>query len=186
MLWMMIGANGYALNGSGRPSGTAGDGAGQRFDAVVVDGERVLAVGTAGELRLQFGARVDRVLDVCGATVIPGLVDSHLHVSMLGERSMRLDLTGVASKAETLARIRAWAQSLAPDAWVVGGGWDDNRFAGGGDVPTLAELDEAAGGRPLLLTRVCRHAHHRDAKVLYTIDGGEVAYAADGRAEGWA
>ncbi|MCL6517496.1 amidohydrolase [Alicyclobacillus sp.] len=190
MRWMMIGANGYTLRQPGR--GEA-DVAGERFDAVVVDGERVVAVGRAEDLRLQYGARVDRVMDVEGATVLPGLVDSHLHVAMLGERAMRLDLTGVSSADEMLSRIRVWARSLQPDAWVLGGGWDDNRFDDG-RVPSPEALDEAAGGRPLLLTRVCRHAYLANrvafARAGITDEtpdpaGGRFGRDAEGRLNGW-
>ncbi|WDL95458.1 amidohydrolase [Alicyclobacillus sp. ALC3] len=145
-MWLLTGANGYCF-----------DHENTRFDAVVVDGASIAAVGTATELRLQFAGHIERTLDVGGATVIPGLVDSHLHVAALGEQSLALDLTGVGSRGELLARVTRHASKLAPGAWVQGSGWDDNRMQGG--VPTIDELDHAAGGRPVLLTRVCRHAY---------------------------
>ncbi|MCL6454109.1 MAG: amidohydrolase [Alicyclobacillus sp.] len=146
-MWMLAKANGYAL-----------DAGGSRFDAVVCDGDRVVAVGTEADLRLQFGARLERVCDVDGATVLPGFIDSHLHVAALGEQAVRLDVSGVHSAAELLDRVAARAAKAAPGTWILGGGWDDNRFAVPG-LPTLDELDRAAGGRPLLLTRVCHHAY---------------------------
>ncbi len=146
-MWMLTHANGYAL-----------DDGGTTFDALVIDGDRICAVGTTQELLLQFGTQVEHVVDLAGATVVPGLVDSHLHVAAYCQRIMQLNLVGTASKGELLHRIRAWAAQLPTDAWIVGGGWDDNRFEGGG-LPTLDELDEAAGGRPLLLTRICCHAY---------------------------
>lgn len=146
-MWLLTGANGYSFD-AGR----------ERFDAVVVNGARIAAVGTVTELRQQFGRRVEREVDVGGATVIPGLVDSHLHLAAVGEQALALDLTGVRDQAELFAAVRSHAAGLPADAWVVGSGWDDNRLPGGW-LPTPAQLDDAAGGRPLWLTRVCRHAY---------------------------
>lgn len=168
-MWMMVNANGYTF-----------DNRKSRFSALVVDGDRILAVGTTGELRLQFGSKVHKVMDMEGATVIPGLVDSHLHVAGVGEQAVKLNLTGVQSKAELLHRIRNWSRPLTGDAWVLGGGWDDNRFVEGG-LPTLAELDEATGGRPLLLSRVCYHAYLSNSKAFHKAGiGSGTSNPADG------
>lgn len=146
-MWMLTGANGYAF-----------DRRQPRFDALVIDGERIVAVGHAADLRLAYASSLGRELDVGGATVIPGLVDSHLHVAALGEQAMALNLTGVRSKEEWLRRVREWAQAQDSDAWIVGGGWDEHLLVGQ-CVPSISELDAAAGGRPLLLSRVCHHAY---------------------------
>ncbi len=142
---MLTGANGYAM-----------DLADTRFDGLVVEGEKILAIGNAEDLRLQFGAVVTKILDVNGATVIPGLVDNHLHLSGVGEQLLRLDLTGTTSKGEFLARVRAWAVSLPDDAWIIGAGWDEFQIRDR-QIPNIEELDAASLGRPLLLMRVCRH-----------------------------
>jgi predicted amidohydrolase YtcJ len=169
-MWMLINANGYTL-----------DDRASTFDAVVVDNGRILAVGTRHELSLQFGHRVTRTLDVAGATVVPGFVDSHLHVAGVGEQALCLDLSGVRSRQEMLERIEQYASQLAPGAWVLGRGWDDNRFVDKA-LPTLDELDAAAGGRPVLLTRVCCHAYltNRVALRLAGIDES-VADPPDGK-----
>lgn len=180
-MWLLTGANGYCF-----------DLENTRFDAVVVDGASIVAVGTATELRLQFGGRLDRTIDVGGATVIPGLVDSHLHVAALGEQSLALDLTGVESRSDLLARVTRHARQLAPGAWVQGSGWDDNRMQDG--VPTIDELDHAAGGRPLLLTRVCRHAYLANRAAFEraglsdtSLDPADGSYGRDasGKLNGW-
>ncbi|MCL6626355.1 amidohydrolase [Alicyclobacillus shizuokensis] len=153
-VWMLVGANGYTLNPR-QP----------RFDALIVEDGVITAVGQCQELRLQLGARVDAVLDVEGATVLPGFVDSHLHVSAVGEQAMQLDLTGVQSKCELLQQVRERASALPPGAWLLGAGWDENRFDKA-CWPSRQELDEAAGGRPLVLTRVCHHAYLVNTQAL--------------------
>jgi len=140
-------ANGYCL-----------DSAGTRFDAVLTDGPQIVAVGAAADIRLQFGRRITEQFSVDGATVIPGLVDAHLHLAGVGQRLLTLDLTGCTSKTDLLNRITFWQQQLAEGDWIIGAGWDENRFQPA-LIPTLAELDAVSGGRPLLLTRICSHAY---------------------------
>jgi predicted amidohydrolase YtcJ len=151
---MLIHANGYAF-----------DMHQSRFDALVYDRGRVVAVGSRSDLELMFSRRIDQVIDVDGATVIPGLVDSHLHISGVGQMEMLLNLFDVTSKAQLLERIRSWRQHLSEDEWIVGVGWDENRFADKA-IPTLQELDDAAGGRPLLLSRVCYHAYLANSRAF--------------------
>lgn len=145
-MWMLTSANGYSLNPQ-LPT----------FEAMVIDGGKIVALGQQSEIMLQYGTKVDKVVDLAGATVLPGLVDSHLHVSLVGEQALRLDLSSAQSKEEMLYLIRNQAQTLDAHEWLLGGGFDDNKLAGG-RTPSLSELDEAAGGRPLLLTRICQHA----------------------------
>ncbi|WP_245632711.1 amidohydrolase [Alicyclobacillus kakegawensis] len=152
---MLVGANGYTFNPR-QP----------RFDALIVEDGVIIAVGERQELRLQLGARLDAVLDVEGATVLPGFVDSHLHVSAVGEQAMQLDLTGVKSQHELLQRVRERASALPPGAWLLGAGWDENRFDEA-RWPSRQELDEAAGGRPLVLTRICHHAYLVNTEALW-------------------
>ncbi len=66
-MWMLTGANGYII-----------DQTNTKFDAIVFDGEFIMAVGSVVDLRWQYGSVVTRVIDVEGATVIPRLVDNHL------------------------------------------------------------------------------------------------------------
>lgn len=181
-MWMLTGANGYAM-----------DEKCTRFRAVVIEGERIVAVGDEAELRLQYGARVERIIDVGGATVLPGLVDNHLHVAGVGEQSMKLDLEGTYSADDMLARIEAFAVRLPADAWVLGSGWNDNLFVQPG-VPTRAQLDVAAGGRPVFLTRVCRHAYLANSAAFAaagltdeTANPSDGTYGkdADGTLNGW-
>lgn len=159
-MWMISGANGYTLHPRSRflhPMG-AGQSVSRDFEALVIHDGRVVAIGDTADLRIQFGTRLSRIIDVQGATVIPGLIDSHLHVAALGEQAAQLDLSGAQSARELLIRVREFAHRVSDDGWILGRGWDDNRFTEKG-LPTLEELDEASGGKPMLLRRVCHHAY---------------------------
>ena len=102
-------------------------------------------------------------VDGKGRTMIPGLIDAHLHVMGLGFASLTLDLSGTRSLAEAQAKIAAYAAANPDRAWIVGGGWNQEIWglrdaAGRGRFPTAAELDAVAGGRPVWLQRIDGHA----------------------------
>ncbi|MXO76055.1 amidohydrolase family protein [Altererythrobacter aerius] len=101
--------------------------------------------------------RTDFGVDGKGAVVIPGLIDSHLHVMGIGFAALTLDLSDTTSLAEAQAKIRAYAAQYPDRKWIVGRGWNQETW-NLGRFPTAAELDAAESGRPVLLTRVDGHA----------------------------
>ena len=107
---------------------------------VLVDGERIQKVYTEEPARRPAGAR--RV-DLGGATVVPGLVDAHLHLAGIGAQGRRVDLRGTHSAAEALARVKEFLE-LNPDAEpVIGFGWDQNDWQVKG-FPGKGDLDAAS------------------------------------------
>lgn len=102
--------------------------------------------------------RTDFAVDGKGAFVIPGLVDSHLHVMPIGFGALTLDLSGTKSLAEAQAAIRAYSVQFPDRKWIIGRGWNQETW-GLGRFPTAAELDTAIADRPVLLERVDGHAH---------------------------
>lgn len=101
--------------------------------------------------------QTDFAVDGKGAYVIPGLIDSHLHMIGLGFAQLTLDLSDTKSLAEAQARISAYAAAHPDRRWIVGGGWNQVTW-GLGRFPTAAELDAAVPDRPVLLDRVDGHA----------------------------
>jgi predicted amidohydrolase YtcJ len=92
-----------------------------------------------------------------GQYVIPGLIDSHLHVMELGFAALTLDLSDTHSLAEAQAKIRAYAAANPNRRWIIGRGWNQETW-GLGRFPTAAELDAAVSDRPVWLARVDGHA----------------------------
>jgi hypothetical protein len=127
-----------------------------RAAAIAVGGGRVLGLGTPPALRRLAGARTTRV-DCRGATVLPGLIDPHLHLFALAARAAHLDCAAPAIQGITdlLTALRGHAARLPPGAWVRGEGLDEARL---GRLPTAAELERASGGRPVRLRHRSRHA----------------------------
>lgn len=95
--------------------------------AIAVKGDRIMWVGREEGVMAWRGATT-RVVDLAGATVVPGLHDAHGHVGEMGAAIGKVDLTGVRSAAEAIARVRAVADTAAPGTWILGQGWDDALF----------------------------------------------------------
>ncbi|RLL45121.1 amidohydrolase [Oceanobacillus piezotolerans] len=126
-------------------------------EAVVIENRRFIALGTTKEILSNYKTTDAAIVDLQGKTVTPGLVDSHLHLSLLADKFINLDLTGTHSKQTMLEKIQAKANTLKPGEWLLGGGWDENLFTDG-TIPTIEELDFAAPNNPLFLSRICEHA----------------------------
>ena len=112
--------------------------------ALAVSGDTITATGTSADIEKLAGPRTRRV-DLDGRTVIPGLIDSHIHAIRAGLKfSTEVSWIGTATIPEAMDRIRAAALYAKPGAWlVVGGGWTPTQFAER-RRPTQSELIAAA------------------------------------------
>jgi len=117
-------------------------------EAIAVRGSQIVFVGSSRDAEKYRGPGT-RVIDLHGATVIPGLVDSHTHVVGLGEKQSRVDLTGVQTEEEAVARVVAFAANIPKGEWVVGRGWDEGAWAN--RYPTMKLLSERMPDNPVLL-----------------------------------
>jgi predicted amidohydrolase YtcJ len=117
-------------------------------EAIAIKGSRIVFVGrTAGAEALRGPAT--RVLDLKGATVLPGLVDSHTHIAELGEAASRVDLVGVKTEEEAVARVVERAKGTPKGQWIVGRGWDEGAWAN--HYPDLRLLSEKVPDHPVYL-----------------------------------
>jgi predicted amidohydrolase YtcJ len=123
--------------------------------SVVTSGENIVAVGPADEIRAAHPSA--KVIDVSGTTVMPGLTDAHGHLYGLGLSLDTVSLLGSATYDEAIARVKPRAASAQPGEWILGRGWDQNRWPGK-QFPTAAPLDAAISDHPVWLRRVDGHA----------------------------
>ncbi|QPP05280.1 amidohydrolase [Streptomyces bathyalis] len=116
---------------------------------LVADGTLV-AIG--GEELLEQVEGAPEIVDHGGSVLMPSLADVHNHHMIAGRADLyELQLDASADLSVVLDAIQDWSADLAPDAWVVGGGWGIRLIPELSDLKALAALDEAAGGRPVLL-----------------------------------
>jgi predicted amidohydrolase YtcJ len=96
--------------------------------AVAIRDGKILFVGS-GVDAMQFQGDSTRIADLAGATVIPGLVDSHTHVFGLGALLAQVNLVGVETEEEAVELIVERAKSVPRGEWIVGRGWDEGAWA---------------------------------------------------------
>ncbi len=164
------------------------DGTIDRFGGMVIDED-----GRITEL-LDFGDRATRDIDYRvdgdGRVVVPGFVDGHLHLMGIGLGTLVLDLSETNSLDEALSRIAAYAAAYPDRPWIIGRGWNQERW-GLGRFPTAAELDAIVPDRPVWLERVDGHAGWGNSLALAAGDvteatadptGGRIERIANSRA----
>jgi len=121
-------------------------------EALAIDDGRIIVAGPAAEVAAYAGPD-SRLIDVAGATVIPGLIDNHFHFTRAVERWHRqARLDGIDSRREALAILAAKANAMPAGEWIfVQGGWTPHQFADEPGGFTLDELDRVAPENPLFL-----------------------------------
>jgi hypothetical protein len=118
-------------------------------EALAIRDGKVLALGTSAEIRRLAGPDT-RVFELDGRTVIPGLIDSHMHAIRAAlSFSTEVNWIGARSLGEALGHISAAAERMPAGAWlIVAGGWNELQFAER-RRPTQADLEAAAPNNPV-------------------------------------
>ncbi|MEW5918423.1 MAG: amidohydrolase, partial [Gemmatimonadota bacterium] len=125
-------------------------------EAMVVANGRVVFTGPA-RAALTYRGNNTRVLDAQGQTVIPGMIDAHVHLLGLGTALRTVDLVGTTSYDQVIARVAERARQVPPGTWITGRGWDQNDW-GDTRFPTHEKLSQAVPNHPVYLTRIDGHA----------------------------
>lgn len=125
--------------------------------AVLVRGGKVAAVG--GRPELETAHPGVRVVELRGATIVPGLADAHAHLAGLGRTLSIVSFVGTGSVEEILELAKTAPPASHEGEWLVGRGWDQNAWPKGRrDFPTRQELDALFPSTPVYFTRVDGHA----------------------------
>ena len=122
--------------------------------AMAVKGDRILYVGDQEGAEAYLGAGT-QVTDLEGKTVLPGLIEGHMHINNLGENHLKLDCY-FKSKEDILEMVRQAAEAAEPGQWIQGSGWLDTLWETPG-FPTKEELDAVAPDNPVYLLRADNH-----------------------------
>ena len=125
--------------------------------AILVDGDTVAWVGSEQAATSIADASME-VIDLHGALLAPGFVDSHVHLTETGIALDSLQLGGVRSARELLDAVAGFCVSASSaGGTVLGHGWDETQWADSA-LPTREELERAAGGRKVYLSRIDVHS----------------------------
>ncbi|KEK24456.1 amidohydrolase [Bacillus gaemokensis] len=126
----------------------------ETVEAVYVEGGMIIDVGNKADLESRYGPEKVRHLE--GKTMIPGLVDSHMHLIGHGERLLRLDVSSCTSYKEVLELVAGRVKETREGTWIIGEGWNENNFIDTKNVH-VRDLEAISKEHPILLKRVCRH-----------------------------
>lgn len=114
------------------------------------------------------------VIDMQGATIIPGLTDAHVHLFAIANERQQIQLNGPAVRtvADVLRRLSAAARGASPAQWIRAVGFDENNLAEH-RYPTRDEIDAAAPDHPVIIRRFCGHTAILNSAALTLLQIGE-------------
>ena len=124
-------------------------------EAVAVKGDRIVFVGSSAAAKT-FQAANTRVVDLHGATMVPGMTDAHYHFIGVGQREMNLNLEGITNLEDFLAKVKVRVDKAKPGEWVTGRGWIET-FWKPPVFPTRWDLDKISPNNPVILGRADGH-----------------------------
>jgi len=134
-----------------------------KASAVAISGQKLVYVGSDKGAKAYVG-KATKVVDLKGKTVLPGLIEGHMHYTGEGQKMLQVFVFWL-PKDQILARVKAEAAKLPAGTWIIGRGWNqevwpDKKF------PTKEDLDAVAPNHPVALTRACGHALWVNSKAL--------------------
>ena len=159
-------------------------------DAVAVSGDRIVAVGSSAEVR-KLDLTNARVIDARGMMLVPGFIDSHIHFIDGGFGLASVQLRDARTPSEFIARIKAFAASSPPGAWITEGNWDHELW--GGELPRRDWIDSITPSIPVWVQRLDGHMALANSAALRAagitratpdVDGGTIVRDANGEPTG--
>ena len=124
-------------------------------EAVAVGGRAILAVGTTAEMR-KLSPSAMKLVDLGGALVLPGFIDSHTHFLAGGFALKSIQLHDAKSREEFVARVAAKAREFVPGRWILDGNWDEEGFSPP-ELPRRDWIDAVTPDNPVCVSRVDLH-----------------------------
>jgi predicted amidohydrolase YtcJ len=158
-------------------------------EALALAATRIAAVGSTAEILNLAGSA--NTVDLEGAFVVPGFIDSHVHFLGGGLRLASVQLRDAATRDEFVARIEAFAGTVREGTWITGGDWDHTRW--GGSLPRRDWIDGVTPKHPVWVNRLDGHMALANTAALSAagvsddikdMSGGDIERDAGGRPTG--
>jgi predicted amidohydrolase YtcJ len=121
--------------------------------AVAIQKNRIVKVGTTEQIKALI-TKETKVVDLQAKTVVPGFIDSHIHVADFGKFLNWLNLNDATSIEEMQTRLKDRLQKVPKNRWIVGNGWNETRFAEK-RCPNRFDLDFVSPENPVILYHEC-------------------------------
>lgn len=147
-----------------------GGGENQNAEAVAINGDTIVFVGSRSEAEALVGPET-LVVNLEGKTMTPGFIESHAHIMGVGYNRLNVDLMAVTSYEELVAQVKAAADQLPEGEWVLGRGWHQDKWVNQPErmvqgFQTHHLLSEAVPNHPVFLSHASGHAGFANAKAM--------------------
>jgi predicted amidohydrolase YtcJ len=139
----------------------------ERFDtanAMAILKGKIVAIGNKDSILQHFSAH--EMLDEKGQTIFPGFIDAHAHFVGYGKELFTADLGNTHSFDEVLERLKIFVSHHPNQPWIMGRGWDQNKWPGKAFPNSVEKLNQLFPHTPVFLTRVDGHAAIVNAKAI--------------------
>lgn len=159
-------------------------------EALLIEDGIISLVGRNEEITVNAA---DQVIDLEGRTVLPGLNDSHLHLSSIGDAMSSCSLVSARSIEDLIRLGKEYMENNAGITSMLGRGWNQDYFLNGEKrMPTRHDLDKISTDIPIVFLRACIHVGVGNTKALEilgvdkntSIDGGVIELDSDGNPNG--
>jgi len=158
--------------------------------AVAVRGENIIAVGSAADVAPLIGDDTE-VITADGGMLVPGFIDTHVHLMSGGSSLASVQLRDAQSPEEFAKRIGDFASTVEPGEWITGGTWDHTNW--GGELPRRDWIDAVTPDNPVWVMRLDGHMGLGNSQALKLagvdadtpdVAGGEIVRDAEGNSTG--
>jgi predicted amidohydrolase YtcJ len=141
-----------------------------KVEAVVVVADTIAFTGSEKEANEWIG-KDTKIIDLQGKTMTPGLVEGHAHIMGIGYNELNLDLMGVTSYDEIVARVQDAVSKAKPGEWIIGRGWHQDKWTTKPEImvkgfPVHKKLSEVSPNNPVYLSHASGHAVFVNAKAM--------------------
>ncbi|MFC2169299.1 amidohydrolase [Acidobacteriota bacterium] len=135
-----------------------------KAEAIAIKKDKIIALGNSIDIEKYKGSQTE-VIDLKGKTVVPGLIDAHIHFPRLGKRLKQLYLDKTKNTEEAIAIIKERINKSKPGEWITGMGWH-TAYWKTKEYPNNSELNEISPDNPVFLIGMASHAAWVNQKTL--------------------
>ncbi|XP_020081247.1 uncharacterized protein LOC109704879 [Ananas comosus] len=132
-------------------------------DSMAIRSGRILRLGTYSSLKDLVGCNTNE-LNLNGKVVMPGFIDSHVHLIFGGLQMGQVELRNIKHKDDFVRKVKQAVRDKLPDQWILGGGWNNDFW--GGDLPNASWLDDITPNNPVWLSRMDGHMGVANSRAL--------------------
>lgn len=135
-----------------------------KAQAIAIHRDKIIAIGNNNQIK-PYVNKQTKILNLKGKTVIPGLTDTHIHLTAYAKTLTQLNLTNVKSIKQIQNLLKKQTQKQPPNTWIIARGWEQEKLKEK-RLPTKWDIDKQTPNHPAILTRICGHICLVNTKAL--------------------